>query len=450
MSERRRPPLRAAVLIVLLFLGLVEVQSVVQTVRAQTRLRERVIRSLEAPVIATWPEIARVLRPGGTDAWQAGLQALLERSGATEAEILDLDGRLLASYPSAAPVSHWPSASRVQSIATGMIFTWGPVAGQQTRLLTYAGFPSGGRPVVLRLAAPVPELVDDLKERRELLVGHGLVLILLALAAGLILMPQAPVSSPSPGIEAYAEALGRLRDQGQAQSQAHRVERDRLTGEMRDLEAMARAGELTAGIAHEVRNGLGTILGYARLLEQAGNTPEVVEAARGIRAECETQEAVVRAFMDFVRRETLQATPFEVGRLLERVAAREQARRPGAAVTLRGVADLRFTGDEELLERAFENIVRNAREAAGERGSVVVEAGADTERLRVAITDDGPGFPPGTDVARPFVSMRPGGLGLGLPIAIKIVTLHGGTVRLGSNPPRGARVEVDLPRAEAG
>jgi signal transduction histidine kinase len=449
VSERRRPPLRAAVLIVLLFLGLVEVQSVVQTVRAQTRLRERVIRSLEAPVIATWPEIERVLRPGGQDAWQRGLQALLERSSATEAELLDLDGRLLAAYPSAAPVSHWPQRSRVQSIASGMIFTWGPIAGQQTRLLTYAGFPSGGQPVVLRLAAPVPELVDDLKERRELLVGHGLVLILLALAAGLILMPQSPAPS-SYGVEAYAEALGRLRDLGQALSQAHRVERDRLTGEVRDLEAMARAGELTAGIAHEVRNGLGTILGYARLLEQPGNAPEVVEAARGIRAECETQEAVVRAFMDFVRRETLQIAPFEVGRLLERVAAREQSRRPGAPVDLRGAFDLRWSGDEELLERAFENIVRNAREAAGDRGRVVVEAGSDSERLQVAVSDDGPGFPPGADVARPFVSVRPGGLGLGLPIAIKIIRLHGGSVRLGENAPRGARVEVELPRAAAG
>jgi signal transduction histidine kinase len=446
VSERRRPPLRAAVLIVLLFLGLVEVQSVVQTVRAQTRLRERVIRTLEAPVVATWPEIARMLRPGGRDAWQRGLETLLARSSASEIELLDLEGHVLAAHPAPAPIVHWPQPSRVQSIASGMIFTWGPIAGEQPRLLTYAGFPSGGRPVVLRLAASVPELVEDLKERRELLVGHGLVLMLLALAAGLILMPQSPAPASTRGVEAYAEALGRLRDQGQALTQAHRVERDRLTGEMRDLEAMARAGELTAGMAHEVRNGLGTILGYARLLESAGNPPAIVEAARGIRAECETQETIVRAFMDFVRRETLQVAPFDVGRLLERVAAREQARRSGAPVELRGVADLRWSGDEELLERAFENLVRNAREAAGERGRVVVEAGADSERLRVAVSDDGPGLPPGTDVARPFVSMRPGGLGLGLPIAIKIVTLHGGSVRLGPNHPRGARVEVDLPR----
>ena len=444
MSERRRPSLRIALLVVLLLLGLIEVQSVLQTVRAQARLRERVIRTLESPVVATWPEIARTLRPGGADAWKSSLETLLSRSSASEAELLDLEGRVLAAHPGPAPIAHWPSAERVQSIVSGMIFTWGPVAGEQPRLLTYAGFPSGDRVVVLRLAAAVPELVEDLKERRELLVGHGIILVLLAIAAGLVLMPE-PSPPSSRGVEAYAEALVRLRDQGQALTHAHRVERDRLTGEMRDLEAMARAGELTAGIAHEVRNGLGTILGYARLLEQPGHPASVVEAAHGIRAECETQETIVRAFVDFVRRETLQVVRFDLGRLLERVTAREQSRRPGASVALRGVADLWFDGDEELLERAFENLVRNAREAAGERGRVIVEAGADAQGLRVAVTDDGPGLPAGADVVRPFVSMRPGGLGLGLPIAIKIVTLHGGSVRLGSNQPRGARVEVDLP-----
>jgi len=91
--------------------------------------------------------------------------------------------------------------------------------------------------------------------------------------------------------------------------------------------------------------------------------------------------------------------------------------------------------------------VRNAREAAGERGQVRVAAESAGDRVRIAITDDGPGFPAGVDPLRPFVSLRAGGLGLGLPTASKIIRLHGGSLRLGRNQPVGARVDVDLPRA---
>ena len=441
MSERGRPSLRPALLVVLLLLGLVEVQSVVQTVKAQTRLRERVIRTQEAAVIASWPEIARMLRPGTPDAWQRGLEDLMARSTtASEAELLDTEGGILLAHPTRAPVVHWPPPSRLQSILTGLIFTWGPVAGAQPRLLTYAAFPSGERTVVLRLSGPVPELVEDLRERRGLLVGHGLVLVLLAVAAGLVLTPVAPPPSAH-GVEAYAEALGRMRDLGQALSEQHQVERDRLTGEMRDLEAMARAGELTAGIAHEVRNGLGTILGYARLIEQQ-SSPEAADPARRIREECETLEAVVRRFMAFVRRETLHPVPFDLRAMIRRVVARETAAHPVADVNVGG-PEVRFLGDEELLERVFENVVRNACEAAGRSGHVRVEVETDAERLRVTVQDDGPGWPVGTDAFRPFASTKPGGLGLGLPLARKLARLHGGDVCVLPSE-RGARVEVSL------
>jgi signal transduction histidine kinase len=434
---------RVVVLVVLLLLGLVEVQSVVQTVRAQSRMRDRVIRTLEGPVVATWPEIARTLRPGGEDAWQRGLEALLARSAASEAEMFDVNGRLLAAVPAPAPVSHWPPALRLQSVLSGMNVTWGPVSGAQPRLLTYAAFPSGDGAVVLRLAAPVPELVEDLRERRTLLVGHGLVLVLLAVAAGLIMLPERPSAHSAHGVEAYAEALGRLRDLGLALNQQHQVERDRLTGEMRDLEAMARAGELTAGIAHEVRNGLGTILGYARLLEQQAS-PDVTEPARRIREECETLETVVRRFMAFVKRETLQRAAFDLRAMLRRVVARESASHPVGRVDLVAPDEVRIVGDEELLERVFENVVRNACEAAGPRGHARVVVEPREGGVDVRVEDDGPGWPADvSDAFRPFVSTKPGGLGLGLPMARKLVRLHGGDIRLGPRDP-GAWVEVSL------
>lgn len=440
MSERRRAPVRPVVAVVLLVLGLVEIQGVVQTVRAQTRLRERVIASLERPLVATWPELASALHSGGPARWAEALAFLRPRTAASELEILELDsGRPVLALPEAAPVSHWPPAERRQGLVAGEVMTFGPVAGAAPRMLTYAAFPSDAGVVVLRLASPVPELVEDLKERRGLLIAHASVLVLLTIAGGLILLPESR-RAPAAGHSApYEEAMERMRRQGEEQSHRHQEE-------LRDLEAMARAGELTAGMVHEVRNGLGTILGYTRLLDQGAAVGVAHDAAVGIRDECETLETVVRRFVDFVRRETLRVEEFDAARMLQRVIAREQARRPGAPVSL-SAREVPLAADEELLERAFENLVRNAREAAGEDGRVAVAAAAAGDRVVVEISDDGPGFPTGTDVLRPFVSLRAGGLGLGLPTASKIVRLHGGTMKLGVSASGGARVEVDLPRA---
>jgi signal transduction histidine kinase len=214
---------------------------------------------------------------------------------------------------------------------------------------------------------------------------------------------------------------------------------------VRDKEAMARAGELTAGIVHEVRNGLGPIVGYARLLEKGALSAEA-EAARGILQECETLETVARRFMDFVRDETLNLAPVDVERLLTRVAARESRSRPGGKVHLEDLARLpSLVGDEEMLERAFENVIRNAREAAGPEGHVAVAARVEDRRLCVSVTDDGPGLPSEARVPRPFYTTKPGGLGLGLPMAVKIVRLHNGELRLLEGVSRGLEVRVSLP-----
>jgi len=109
---------------------------------------------------------------------------------------------------------------------------------------------------------------------------------------------------------------------------------------------------------------------------------------------------------------------------------------------------LTLRGDEELLERAFENLVRNARDAAGRVGTVELGAWNESERVVVRVSDDGPGIPPERRQAlRPFFTTRPGGLGLGLPIARKIVQLHEGRLDLLDRLPHGLEVRLSLPAA---
>jgi signal transduction histidine kinase len=265
----------------------------------------------------------------------------------------------------------------------------------------------------------------------------------------LVLLPRGGARPPYPGaLEAYEEAMERLRDRGEEMSALHEAERRRMEDTLRDKDALARAGELTAGIVHEVRNGLGTIVGYARLVERAEGGASAAEAARSIREECETLEVVVRRFHDFIRWERLDLVTVDLARLLSRVVARELRGRAGVVPLVRGLdSPLEVRGDEDLLERGFENLVRNAADAAAEGGGhVEVTAEVEGDRVVVRVEDDGPGLPPGHPKdARPFFTTKAGGLGLGLPIARKVLLLHGGQLSVGDREPCGCTARVSLP-----
>jgi signal transduction histidine kinase len=448
MADLSRPSLRVGVGLAILVLVLVEVLTLVQTVRSQARARARVLRSAAQPLSAARHALETALRPGGRQSWLLAAEEALRVTPAAEAELFDGSGQRLLAHPGAAPVEHWPAPPEAARLRAGEVVTVGPVAGDSARVLSYSSFTSGDAPVILRLSTPVPDLVEELREDRQLLVGHAAALVVVLVAGGMALFPSRSGTGAASdrALDAYEAAMGRLRDEGQARTLRHDAERRRLEELFKDREAMARAGELTAGIVHEVRNGLGTVVGYARLVEQAAALPAAREAGAGIRAECETLETVIRRFMEFMREETLNVGPFDLARMLSRVAARESRGGPGGEVTLpRG--DLgTLSGDEALLERAFENLVRNAREAAGTGGHVWIDVARDAAAAVVTVSDDGPGLTPAArQKLRPFFTTKAGGLGLGLPLALKIVRLHEGEVVFASRSPRGLRVEVRLP-----
>lgn len=434
---------RAILGLLVLALGVLDVAGLLLGLRAHNKLRERTLLATRARVIEAWPRIVGTLRystPGGYDrvaryAVSAGL--------ASEAEVFTPEGRLLFSFPSVAPASHWPTSHEIAQTVSGSVLTVGPLP-PAFRVLSYvsaSGAP-GGR-VLVRLSSEVPELVEDLKDRRLQIIGHGATLLLLVLAGAMVIAPirgSERESVPPSAMLAYEEAMARLRDRG------HDLEE-----QIQDKEALARAGELTAGMAHEMRNGLGTILGYARLLERGGSPEDAADAGRSIREECETLESVVRRFMDYVKGESLRPARFDLRRMLSRVVSRETRGRPGAEVEIGGGDQGTIWGDEGLLERAFENLVRNAREAAGEAGRVTIAVSRGEGRVAVAVTDDGPGMPDEVKQGlRPFFTTKSGGLGLGLALALKLVRLHGGSLGLSDRAPRGLVVTVNLPEEAAG
>jgi len=435
MLERSGRSARYTIGAAVLVLALLDAFALVQVVGSQERTRQRAIR---AAWQAAWDVRPRLLQALSATASPSAAVAeeLARAAGAREIELFDAEGGRLYSHPAPAPVEHRPTPEQRRRAATGEVVTLGPVSGASPRLLSYASVSAAGRPALVRFAVPAPDLVEELRERRGLVLGHAVSLTLLAIVAALAFLPRGDGREPAPdrALDAYEQAMERLKDRG-----------ERLEQQIRDAAPLVRAGELTSGIAHEVRNGLGTIAGYARLVERGASAAEAADAARAIRLECETLEAVVRRFVDFVKHEELHPAPFEAARLLSRVAAREERSRPGAPIEVRPGGAV-VVADEEMLERAVENLVRNARDAAGPDGHVSVACETGDGGVRLVIEDDGPGLTrEQREALRPFHTTKPGGLGLGLAMVHKIASLHSGRVLMADREPRGLRLTLWLP-----
>lgn len=298
------------------------------------------------------------------------------------------------------------------------------------KVLSVVGFiRSDQGPIAVRLVETSSD-TSRVASDRTLIGQHAL--ILLCAVVGLVLAAlggETPVAdSPAPALRAYEEAMSRLRLREDERLAAFDREKLRLTSILRDREAMARAGELTAGIVHEVRNSMGAIATHAKLAEKA-EEERVRSAARAIGDEVRTLQSVMNRFLDFIRTEKVQAGEFDLARMVNRVAARERANHD-AQIEIAGTSTM-VGGDEDLLERAVENVVRNAVQASGPGALVSIKFGADPTHAFVVVEDRGPGIADVEKALRPFESDRAGGLGLGLPLVLKILTLHQGALELG-------------------
>jgi signal transduction histidine kinase len=443
VSDLRRATLRFGVAAGAVLLAVLEVQNLMTAALATGRVRARHIRLVERSFAAIRPGLAAALQEDGPAAPDRALRLAIQSFAGAEAELFDLQGRRLAASPRPSPVLEpWPDARRLTG---GDLSITGPLAGPPSRLHVYALLGAPGGPLVLRLALPAVELVEELAEWRAQLLTHVVAILALALAGGLALFPvRAPGDPGERGLDAYGEAIARLRQRGEALASQHEEERHRAEQRWREAGSLVRAGELTAGMAHELRNGLATILGYARLAERTESLDEARQLAGQVRAESDTLAGVVRRFVELVRDDRLALSTIDVSELLARVAAREAGRCPGITVEHVSPAGLRLVADEGLLERALENLLRNALEAAASR--VRLEAREEDPWTVLVVEDDGPGMPAEARLRpRPFASGRPGGLGLGLPLVAKLAGLHGGELRLDEAQPHGLRASLRLP-----
>jgi two-component system, NtrC family, sensor histidine kinase HydH len=232
--------------------------------------------------------------------------------------------------------------------------------------------------------------------------------------------------------ETLAETNRRLE---QAQAEARRSER------------LAALGQLSAGLAHEIRNPLGVIKGSAEMLNQKlqESNPLASELAGYISSETNRLSALVTRFLDFARPLHAETQAQDVTPVVERALTDVGTLWKGGRiqVTKEYEPNLPLIPlDESLSEQALVNIIQNAYDAMGDRGGslrvrVARASVAGREGVEVRIEDTGPGIPAELreQIFNPFVTTKKTGVGLGLSIVSKIMDGHEGFVRIEESKP---------------
>jgi PAS domain S-box-containing protein len=228
-----------------------------------------------------------------------------------------------------------------------------------------------------------------------------------------------------------------------------------LEEQLRLKNSLATLGELTAGIAHEFRNGLATIHGYSKLCDLSALPESYRPYVEGIRAETQALSEVVTNFLSFARPAELVLSRVDLRAICERAADEigADARAQGGGVTLQGEFGV-VDGDEVLLRQAFSNVLRNALDActaASAPPAIVIQSEVDraARTSKIAVNDNGPGIPPAQRerVFRPFFTSKRNGTGLGLALVQKIIVFHNGRIAIGSSASGGASLQITLPTA---
>ena len=235
-----------------------------------------------------------------------------------------------------------------------------------------------------------------------------------------------------------------------------------LRGRLQRAQRLAALGKLGAGLAHEIRNPLNAIGLAAQRLAREHLPPdgpareEFRHLIEVLRSEIRRLDALLEDFLRAAPDGRLDPHPASVGDLVREVATLFEAEASARGVRL--VAEVPGGSctapiDRHRMQQALVNLVKNALEAIPGEGAVTLRAEAlGRNEIRIRVEDTGAGIP-GEHRPRifdPDFTTKPRGLGLGLAIVYEIVRAHGGTLEVESQPGRGSRFDVILPRESAG
>jgi nitrogen fixation/metabolism regulation signal transduction histidine kinase len=215
-------------------------------------------------------------------------------------------------------------------------------------------------------------------------------------------------------------------------------------------------GEMSAGLAHEFKNAMAALHGYAQFLQNVDHNGQAKDAADALVQEVRNLSEMTTAFLNFAKPQPLQLDEVSVGEIL-RDCVREltpicEKRKVELAISEATVANV--DADSRMLRQALINLLRNAAEAiADDANERKVSARISTENVNgqrtavVTIHDSGSGIPAANlqRVFIPFFTTKASGHGVGLPLAHRIITQHGGSLTAANAPEGGATFTIHLP-----
>jgi two-component system sensor histidine kinase HydH len=215
-------------------------------------------------------------------------------------------------------------------------------------------------------------------------------------------------------------------------------------------ERLSALGQLSAGLAHEIRNPLASISGAGGILRRGQASPEKTgECLEIIHKECQRLSRLLTSFLDFARPRSPNYAEIAVESVVDSVLALAAHAVDGAAVRFRKEtpAGLTLESDPEQLKQVLLNLAINAIQAMPEGGEVVIASRAEGERAVLEVRDQGRGVRT-EDMEHlydPFFTTKEHGTGLGLAVAHQIVAHLGGTLSARNNPEGGMTFSVELP-----